>query len=138
MFVGDRCSRAVAVFVFISYRNVETGICHCRLKIVLDSVRFLLPKQQQTATIATKSKLFSRLDKVSISSSKLSQKYRQCYNIHFVGCLFTRAMTLQTRLYGSHGKPFHFTRNVSGISKRSKFCLSEKRPLSTRAVRLWL
>ena len=39
VFAGKGCSRAVTVFLFISYRIVQNGICICRLKIVLNSVR---------------------------------------------------------------------------------------------------
>ena len=59
MFAGEGSSRAVAVFLFISYRIVQNGICICRLKVVLNSVYISSNKKQQTAAMATKSKLFS-------------------------------------------------------------------------------
>ena len=54
MFPGKRCLRAVAVFLFISYRNVENGNCICRGKIVLDSFDFVKIRSQSNFHFWTK------------------------------------------------------------------------------------
>ena len=54
MFPGKRCLRAVAVFLFISYRNVENGNCICRRKIVLDSFDFVKIRSQSNFHFWTK------------------------------------------------------------------------------------
>ena len=63
-FAGERCSQAVAVFLFISYLIVQNCNCICRLKIVLNSVQI---SSNETATNCYYS------HKVSIASSKLLQ-----------------------------------------------------------------
>lgn len=52
MFGGERWSRAVAGFLFISYRIVQNGICS-KLLWALLGFNFLETKQQQTAAIST-------------------------------------------------------------------------------------
>ena len=74
MFPGKRCLRAVAVFLFISYRNVENGNCICRRKIVLDSFDFVKIRSQSNFHFWTKLIQFF---------VEIVAKYRQCYNIHF-------------------------------------------------------
>ena len=64
MFAGERCSQAVAVFLFISYLIVQNCNCICRLKIVLNSVQI---SSNETATNCY------YYHKVSIASSKLSK-----------------------------------------------------------------
>ena len=54
MFPGKRCLRAVAVFLIISYRNVENGNCICRRKIVLDSFDFVKIRSQSNFHFWTK------------------------------------------------------------------------------------
>ena len=54
MFPGKRCLRAVALFLFISYRNVENGNCICRGKIVLDSFDFVKIRSQSNFHFWTK------------------------------------------------------------------------------------
>ena len=54
MFPGKRCLRAVAVFLFISYRNVENGNCICRGKIVLDSFDFVKIRSQSNFHVWSK------------------------------------------------------------------------------------
>ena len=83
------------VFLFISYWIIQNGISICRLKIVLNSVK-------RTAAIATKSKLISLLDEVSISLLKLSQSIGSA--ITYI--LFKWAMRLQMRPYNWKVFPF--------------------------------
>lgn len=51
---GKGCLRAVAVFLIISYRNVENGNCICRRKIVLDSFDFVKIRSQSNFHFWTK------------------------------------------------------------------------------------
>ena len=90
----------ITVFLFISYWIIQKGISICRLKIVLNSVKKLL------AAIATKSKLISLLDEVSISLLKLSQSIGSAITHILLDFWFKWAMRLQMRPYGWKVFPF--------------------------------
>ena len=92
--VGERCSRAVAVFSFhfLSHRSKQHLYLKTQNSFELSLIKFLPTKQQQTAAIATKSKLFQLVDKVSISSSKLSQSTGSATTSILLDFWFTRAM----------------------------------------------
>ena len=87
------------VFLFISYWIIQNGISICRLKIVLNSVK-------RTAAIATKSKLISLLDEVSISLLKLSQSIGSAITHISLDFWFKWAMRLQMRPYDWKVFPF--------------------------------
>ena len=104
------------VFLFISYWIIQNGISICRLKIVLNSVK-------KTAAIATKSKLISLLDEVSISLLKLSQSIGSAITYILLDFWFKWAMRLQMRPYDWKVFPFD-------LECFWNFCLNGKHPRS--------
>ena len=101
----------ITVFLFISYWIVQKGISICRLKIVLNSVK-------KTAAIATKSKLISLLDEVSISLFKLSQIIGSA--ITYILLDFGSSEQWDCKWDPTTGKSFHLTLNVSEILPKWK------------------
>ena len=87
------------VFLFISYWIIQNAISICRLKIVLNSVK-------RTAAIATKSRLISLLDEVSISLLKLLQSIGSAITYILLDFWFKWAMRLQMRPYDWKVFPF--------------------------------
>ena len=105
------------VFPFISYWIIQNGISICRLKIVLNSVK-------RTAAIATKSKLISLLDEVSIFLLKLSQSIGSAITYILLDFWFKWAMRLQMRPYDWKVFPLFWSWMFL------KFCLNGKHPWS--------